>query len=161
MATVTPVNPNYYSDEVYSSNRTPTNELGKDQFLEILSVQLANQDPLEPVKDTDFIAQMAQFSSLEQMQAVATSTATNQAYNMIGKDVYGEVLDANGVAQQIIGRVVGVSKKDGEDHVIIGDFMVPMSSVKQVYDSGINNETLLTQSANMIGKKRRSGSAYR
>jgi flagellar basal-body rod modification protein FlgD len=42
--------------------------MGKDAFLKILLTQLRYQNPLEPVKDTDFIAQMAQFSSLEQMQ---------------------------------------------------------------------------------------------
>ena len=49
------------------------NELGKDAFLQILVAQLANQDPLSPTSDTEFIAQMAQFSSLEQMQNMNAS----------------------------------------------------------------------------------------
>lgn len=46
-------------------------ELGKDSFLRILVTQLTNQDPLEPMKDTEFIAQMAQFSELEQMMNIS------------------------------------------------------------------------------------------
>lgn len=44
-----------------------TDTLGRDAFLQLLTTQLAHQDPLEPTKDTEFIAQLAQFSSLEQL----------------------------------------------------------------------------------------------
>ncbi len=43
------------------------NQLGRDAFLKLLTTQLAHQDPFDPVQDTEFIAQLAQFSSLEQM----------------------------------------------------------------------------------------------
>ena len=51
-----------------SSDRAVGGELGKDEFLQLLVCQMKNQDPLEPEKDTQFIAQLAQFSALEQMQ---------------------------------------------------------------------------------------------
>lgn len=61
------------NDLYYSSYQAPTKEtgngaLGKDAFLQILITQLQNQDPSNPMDDREFIAQMAQFSSLEQMQ---------------------------------------------------------------------------------------------
>ena len=61
------------NDLYYSSYSKPTKEtgnsaLGKDAFLQLLITQLQNQDPTNPMDDRDFIAQMAQFSSLEQMQ---------------------------------------------------------------------------------------------
>lgn len=48
------------------------NQMGKDQFLHILITQLKNQDPLSPLQDKDFIAQMAQFTSVEQLTQMNT-----------------------------------------------------------------------------------------
>jgi flagellar basal-body rod modification protein FlgD len=91
--------------------------LGKDDFLQLLVVKMQNQDPLSPMEDADFIAQLAQFSSLEQMQNIADGiTTSNQwdylqmqslnnamASSLIGKDILAQYksvhLDANGSAQ--------------------------------------------------------------
>ena len=54
-------------------------DMGRDQFLHILMTQLANQNPLEPLQDKDFIAQMAQFSSLESMQSMNKNSESMSA----------------------------------------------------------------------------------
>lgn len=48
-------------------------QLGRDAFLQLLTTQLAHQDPLEPQADGEFIAQLAQFSSLEQLTEMRTT----------------------------------------------------------------------------------------
>lgn len=58
---------NQYGVGTSSQANTGKQELGKDDFLKLLVMQLKNQDPLEPLKNEDFIAQLAQFNSLEQM----------------------------------------------------------------------------------------------
>ncbi len=94
----------FYNSAVVSSNANgnsePKKELGKDDFMNLMVVQYQNQNPLEPMSNEDMLAQMAQFSSLEQMKNVASSmekltlaqaAATNaQMVNMVGKRVVSE-----------------------------------------------------------------------
>ena len=82
--------------------------LGKDDFLKMMIAQLKHQDPLNPMDGTAFTAQLAQFSSLEQLQNINTqlsaftkqqqSLGNTQAVNLIGKDVLarGSSLSADG-----------------------------------------------------------------
>lgn len=87
---------NYKPPERQTGNQI----LGKDDFLKILLVQLQNQDPLNPMEDKEFIAQMASFSTLEQITNMATEleqfiqlqneNAILRYSEMIGKKVYWE-----------------------------------------------------------------------
>ena len=74
--------------------RIASKELGKDDFLKLLMAQLTNQDPTSPMENTEFIAQMAQFSSLEQMtnmsqnfDKMAAMLNSNEAQSMLGRTV--------------------------------------------------------------------------
>lgn len=80
--------------------RTANKEMGKNQFLELMVAQLKHQDPLNPVQNEAFVAQLAQFSSLEgiqnlnkSMDTVATTMASNQALQaslLVGRSVHVE-----------------------------------------------------------------------
>lgn len=93
--------------------RNTGDDLGKDDFLKILVTQLENQDPLDPMDDKEFIAQMAQFSSLEQMQNVAAATLTQQATTMIGNYVKAEVI-TDGTEELVYGKVISSKSISGE-----------------------------------------------
>lgn len=69
--------------------------LGKDAFLQILVTQLQNQDPLSPMEDKDFIAQMAQFSSLEQMQDLNKNMQMSQLEIVLALNELIEKFDAS------------------------------------------------------------------
>ena len=74
--------------------------LGKDAFLKLLIAQLSNQDPLDPMDDTEFVSQMATFSTLEQMQNM-NSTLTGIAGNIRFS------------AQSYIGKAVAFTNEEG------------------------------------------------
>lgn len=101
-------------------------ELGKDQFLKLLITQLRYQDPIDPVDDKEFIAQLAQFSSLEQMQNLNQSmtemmhgqqklAALSQATQMMGHEV--ELFTNEG--ETFFGKVTGVQFKNGWPHILV------------------------------------------
>lgn len=108
--------------------------LGKDAFLKLLITQLQNQDPTNPMQDKEFIAQMAQFSSLEQMtnmtkaiDSLITIQQQNQliAYSdFIGKEVNWSQVDENSNMTTGNGTVQSVKFADGTAHFVLEDGLV-------------------------------------
>ncbi len=134
-----------------STTSTSNSSIGKDAFLQILASQLANQDPLNPMSDTDFIAQMAQFSALEQMQNLNSTFANYQAYSMIGKNVFATITDSDGITKQIYGQVTGVAVSGGTAYLEVGSYDVPLSGVSAVYNDNAMDGTI-SQASGLIGK---------
>ncbi len=113
------------------ASNNPANEkanetLGKDDFLKLLTTQLRYQDPLNPIEDQEFIAQLAQFSSLEQMQNLNTTmekantaqqklTALGQATSMLGREV--ELFTKAG--ESLFGQVSAVQFSEGWPHLVV------------------------------------------
>lgn len=97
MAIINNTTNNVTTQQAASQVTSKTKSLGKDDFLKMLVAQLKNQDPLKPMDGTEFAAQLAQFSSLEQLTNMNTqlqnlglyqTTASNtQAVNLLGKEV--------------------------------------------------------------------------
>jgi flagellar basal-body rod modification protein FlgD len=64
------------SQQTSSAVSKAADEIGKSQFLELLVAQLQNQDPLDPVDNQQFVAQLATFSSLEQLISINQGVST-------------------------------------------------------------------------------------
>ncbi|MCL2620102.1 MAG: hypothetical protein FWD97_04115 [Defluviitaleaceae bacterium] len=97
-----------------------SNELDRNAFLNLLMTQLRHQDPLNPMDDRDFIAQLAQFSSLEQMQSLNSTFNRTQAFGMIGKHVMAISRNpVTGTPIEIAGRVDSVQIRAGEPWLVI------------------------------------------
>ncbi|ADH60994.1 flagellar hook capping protein [Thermoanaerobacter mathranii subsp. mathranii str. A3] len=127
------VNTNYSFSNVYNTSETTSNDqLGKDDFLQLLVVQLENQDPLDPMDDKELIAQLAQFSILEQMQNLNVSFNAVRAINLIGKNVYATITDDNGNSTSVVGNVDAVYKQNGEYYLEVNGIDVPLDAVTAV-----------------------------
>src|SRR5919199_3884136 len=90
--------------------KSQANQLGKQDFLKLLMAQMQNQDPLKPMDDSQMIAQMAQFSSLEETQALrqtiqqsANSGVVAQAASLIGKYIKATQADSSTVSGAVTG----------------------------------------------------------
>ena len=99
-------------NKLLSQSRTLKNVLDKDDFLKILLTQLTHQDPTQPMEDKEFISQMAQFSTLEQMNnmnselgKVFNLLARSQALALLNKSV--EIMDGNQVVRGVVEEVSG------------------------------------------------------
>lgn len=153
-----------YNADAYESSKpkeTKANdELGKDAFLQLLVTQLRHQDPLDPQDNGEYIAQLAQFSSLEQMTNVAkqledlgtivnnidTSVLVGQLSGMIGKGIdWVETIeeadaDGNPLTRQenMSGVVAGVTIAEGNPKVVVESegqrYQVDISNVARVYE---------------------------
>jgi flagellar basal-body rod modification protein FlgD len=64
------------SDTTTTTKKTGLNSLGQDAFLKLLTTQLQHQDPTKPMEDTQFITQLATFSSLEKLTTIADATSS-------------------------------------------------------------------------------------
>jgi flagellar basal-body rod modification protein FlgD len=125
-----------FNKTLQAGGRKTNNTLGKDEFLKLLVVQLENQDPTEPVDDKEFIAQLAQFSSLEQMTQMNTALMnmianykTDLSYSLLGKQV--EVLDRT-TGETAGGVVTEVSFDDKEPVISFNGLSYGISDVVKV-----------------------------
>ena len=105
-------------------NTLPNQNLGKDDFLKILLTQLAHQDPTAPMQDREFIAQMAQFSSLEQMTNMAAdfSRMARMLMSSEASTALGKAVDINLGDDFIQGVVQGVTREETPQILVNGQF---------------------------------------
>ncbi|GGD68353.1 flagellar hook capping FlgD N-terminal domain-containing protein [Paenibacillus nasutitermitis] len=138
--------PYYSSSNVQTAAVKPKDDtLGKDQFLRILVTQLSNQDPMQPLQDKDFIAQMAQFSSVEQlMNMTGELTKLRQnlgmASTMIGKEIQWFETAETGELLPMIGKVDSIILSGGVQYARVGDKDIDLDSIVAITEGGAQSE---------------------
>ncbi len=121
------------TSSLYSS---ATSDLDKDAFLNLLVAQLANQDPLDPMDNQDFIAQMATFSQLEQMTNLNSSftdfmqgQTLSQYASLVGKEVVATDPDSG---EEITGTVEAISFGDDTAKATIDGTDIDISYIEEI-----------------------------
>lgn len=173
---------NAITDSMYLVNKqrdqrkTGPDTMGKDAFMKILIAQMANQDPTNPMKDTEFVAQMAQFSSLEQTMNLANAfekfaASQNQSqliqYNsFVGKEIrWHEVSDKKGeddkpIINEGTGVIQSIKYIDGSVIFTMADGKeLSPGNISEVMGNGSSTESgavgqpnNLVQASMLIGK---------
>ncbi|MCM0650445.1 flagellar biosynthesis protein FlgD [Clostridium swellfunianum] len=143
----------------------PGNEMDKNAFLKILTAELSNQNPDNAKDSTQYVAQMAQFASLEQMSNLNSTMRMSSANSLIGKFVALRQTDFKGIPYT--GTVQSVSKsgsnvilsvqviKDGKSEVMEVDYsdVTDVADMPDYNQQALNENLLLLTSSSLIGKK--------
>jgi flagellar basal-body rod modification protein FlgD len=116
-------------------------ELGKNEFMNILVTQLRFQDPLRPMDDREFIAQMAQFTALEQMQNLNSEFAKSKAINMVGNFVTARIQGEGLEPELLRGLVESVIFDSGRTNVVINGQTVDADDIVSVHMQGVESYT--------------------
>lgn len=104
--------------------------LNSEDFMRLLVVQLATQNPLEPMNDRDFFAQMAQLGTVDGINRLETSLQMSQASSLIGHIV--QINPGVGTNEPIIGYVEGVEVHSGKAFVVVNGSAYSVDKIVRV-----------------------------
>lgn len=117
--------------------------MGGDEFMQLLLAQLRNQNPLEPLSDSDMMSQFTQLNSLDQLQKING--------NLIAMSLSNELLGAAGLLGKVVevvmpdgqnheAQVTGISFSNGQVMLWLGEEAVPLSSLIAVHEVSTEDE---------------------
>ena len=137
----------------YFEQKDSVNEISMDTFLNLLMAEMTNQNPLEPMSNTEFVAQMAQFTSLSAMQDMVKSTNSTYAASLIGKNVTISN-STNAGAEEINGVVSAIYIKNNSYYALVDGQEYNVSSITKVgTGEKVNSETdNFNYASSLIGK---------
>ncbi len=115
MSTISTITSDYLIQPNSNETTSDPTTLDSTDFMDLMITQLQNQNPMEPMENTEYISQMAEFSALEQMQSMNTSINTMYAFGLMGKEV--TVNNSDGTLTT--GIVESVSMQNGSNFIEI------------------------------------------
>lgn len=129
--------PNYAQSNVQKAASTDSSVMGKEQFLQLLVAQLKHQDPLTPMDNAEYLGQLTQFSSMEQLINIYEEISSlkqdiGSASSLIGKEVSWNEYDNVGQVVQKSGIVDSIISKDGLLYVEVDGNRVGLDFINQI-----------------------------
>ena len=124
-------------------------QVSVDDFLQLMIAQLRNQDFTNPVDDSQYVTQLAQFASMQQMQELAYYSKSNYVMSLVGKEVTAARLGLGGAVKQVTGPVEKIALSNKEFMIFVGGEGYSLSQIMSVNDSGAIIDTELSDVAKM------------
>jgi len=115
-------------------------QMDMNDFFNLLVAQMTNQDMMNPTSDTEFIAQMAQFSSLQGIQNIQEYQVSSYATSYVGKTVAIAYTSESGNLTKTEGVVDSVTFYDGEPKVVVNGVAYPLYSVMEIKVPGTGTD---------------------
>ena len=106
-----------------------------NDFLSLMVAQLQNQDFMNPVDDTQYVTQLAQFATMQQMQEMGAYTKTSYTMSLVGKNVTAAKFTVSGELQKEVGTVQKISLVDNEYAVYVNDVKFTLDQIMEVNEA--------------------------
>ena len=122
-------------------------KVSMDDFLTLMVAQLKNQDFMNPVDDTQYVTQLAQISTMQQMEEMAYNAKSSYVASLVGKNVSAAKFTVSGELKKADGVVEKISLLDGKFVIYVDGEAFSMDEIMEIKDkpaaegSGENNET--------------------
>lgn len=127
-----------------TSSRLPVKALGQADFLKLLAVQFQKQDPMKPIEDTSFIAQMAQFTALDQTGAMSRDLAAlrSDQQRAMAAGCLGRVATVDaGDGTTAAGLVSAIDVTGSTPQLVIGGVSYPLAALLRVEPGTVTTPT--------------------
>ena len=113
---------------------TGDKSLDVNDFLKLITVQLTSQDPMKPMEETQFISQMANFTSLEQMRTLSKNFESFSSEQRISsaQDYLGKIVSGSTPTGEVSGEVSSITLADGVPKISIGGTNYDPASVTKI-----------------------------
>lgn len=129
-----PYGQTYNYDAVFQSTND-NDSIGIMDFLDLMIQQLSNQDFMDPVDDTQYLTQMAQFASMSAMEELASYSQASYVYGLIGQNVTVASMSVGGAYSDETGPIEMISLVDNEYTIQVNGKTYDLSAIMQIHSN--------------------------
>ncbi|MCI8992335.1 MAG: flagellar hook capping protein [Eubacterium sp.] len=155
LASVVPVNKDgtvAENPKKTESTESTGSTLGKDEFLQLLVAQMKYQNPLEPMDNTEYVSQLAQFSQLEEMQNIQSTVHNLKGTQLLGKQVIIHTKNSSGAVNEIVGYVDYTTTQGNKTYLSVNGSLYSIDDLYTVLDDDYINAASIASSFSSLMK---------
>ena len=135
-------------DAVFTDKKE--NSVSVDDFLSLMVAQMTNQDFMNPMDDTQFVTQLAQFSSMQMMQEMANYSKTSYVMSLVGQKVTAAKISPMGGLQKETGPVQKVTLTNNEFGIWVNDKKFSLEQIMEIGGTSSSGDSDSTDTDNKV-----------